>query len=129
MAINYNLCHVFCVIILIILGNKYYRYSTHHRKVDWGYPLSLHKWHLGFDKVDTVLQWGKSPTYFFSGPNYYQYDDKHSRPEKGYPRRIDQYWFGCGFSNLVQRGDAVATVVPSVVLLTLSAIRTLSLLF
>ncbi|XP_072050841.1 stromelysin-2-like [Amphiura filiformis] len=68
--------------IYFIKGTEYWRFNTHWKKVDWGYPLPLHKWDLGFDQVDTVLQWEDSPTYFFTGNDYYRYDDKRTNPKR-----------------------------------------------
>lgn len=113
----------------------YYRYNTNYRRVDTGYPRPLSVWGVKdatgqhVPHLDAAFQLHDiMRTFFFYQDQFYLFDDTAFSVDENHPKNIGTGWFGCVSSAYVQ-GDngALATVIPSMVLVTLSAILTLVL--
>ena len=113
----------------------YYRYNVYYRRVDTGYPRPLSVWGINdangqpVPRLDAAFQLREvMRTFFFYQDQYYLFNDGSFSVDDKHPKNIGTGWFGCMSSAYVQ-GDngALATVIPSMVFVILSAILTLVL--
>jgi hypothetical protein len=82
--------------------DQYIRIDVDARKIDEGYPKSIHEGWPGvsFDRVDAVLNAGANTLYFFRGNQYIRFNMLTNRADEGYPEPVSKRWLGVTFDRI-----------------------------